>query len=205
MILRAAATVSLLAGMAASAFYLHLVGKSPTASVAARHLRDMKDRIEEPAAVEPTTFAAMADLPRQLSVAEYSGIERRAVSLDGYVQRMVRASDGDLHLEIVPAQHRPDDPPFLYVTAEITPQWHRHSSSWRYARLGELFRPTRGTVTAWERGTRRVRISGWLLYDYEYPDFTSPTNRRVSSWEIHPVTRLEWWDDALGRFSEYPR
>lgn len=205
MILRAAAILSLLAGLSATGFYLHLIGKSPTASVAARHMRDMKDRIAEPAAVKPTTFAAMAELPQGRNVAEYSGIERRAVSLEGHVQRMVRAADGDIHLEIVPTAHRPDDLPLLYVTGEITPQWHRPSESWRYPRLVELFRPTRGGVTAWEGGTRRVRISGWLLYDYEYPDFTSPANRRMTSWEIHPITRIESWDDALGRFAEYRR
>ena len=205
MILRAAAAVSLLAGLSACAWYLHLIGKSPIAGLAARHMREMKDRTELPARLAPTTFAEIGGLPHGLSVAEYSGIERRSVSLDGYIQRMVRASDGDLHLEIVPALHRPDDPALMYVTGEITPQWHRRSEAWSYPRLVEQLRPTRGGVTAWERGTRRVRISGWLLYDYEYPDFSSPANRRMTSWEIHPVTRIELWDDSLGRFSEYPR
>lgn len=205
MILRVAATVSLLAGIAASGFYLHWIGKSPTSSVEARHLRDMKDRIAEPTVVETASFAEMAGLPRQRNVAEYSGVERRAVSLDGYVQRVVRATDGDLHLEIVPVARQPEDPLLEYVTAEITPQWHRHSASWRYGRLAERFRPTFGGVTAWERGTRRVRISGWLLYDYEYPQVASPADRRLTAWEIHPVTRIETWDATLGRFAEYSR
>jgi len=204
-ILRVAATGSLLVGIAVSGYYLHFIGKLPTASLASRHMRDMKDRIEEPPAVEPTTFVAMTSLPKDLSVAEYSGIDRRAVSLDGYIQRMVRASDGDLHLEIVPEPHGPGDARVHYMTADITPQWHRGSDSWRYGRLVEQYHATRGGVTPWEQGARRVRLSGWLLYDYEYPDFTSPTNRRVTSWEIHPVTRIEVWDDSLGRFTEYPR
>lgn len=205
MILRAAAALSLLAGIATSIAYLHIMGKSPTASAAARHMRDMKDRTTEPAGVEPVDFAAIAALPARLHVAEYSAFERRAVALEGHVQRVVRAADGDFHLEIVPASRQPGEPALDYVTGEITPQWHRGSTAWSYARVVELFRPLRGGVTAWESGTRRVRISGWLLYDYEYEGAPAYRYRRLTSWEIHPVTRIEAWDDSLGRFVEYRR
>jgi hypothetical protein len=205
MIVRVVAALSLMAGLVASVFYLHILGKSPTSSEAARHMRDMKDRTEMPATMAPVTFAEMDSLPAQLGVAEYSGIERRAVTLEGYVQRVVRAADGDFHLEIVPEARMPADRSLPYVTGEITPQWHRNSTAWSYPRLVELFRPTRGGVTAWERGTRRVRISGWLLYDYESVGSSPYAPRRTTMWEIHPVTRIEAWDDSLGRFVEHRR
>jgi len=203
-IVRIAAAASLLVGFSATAAYLHIMGRSPTASAAARHLRDMKDRDVTPEAIVPATIATMAAMPRGLSLAEYSGIERRAVSFDGHVQRMVRAADGDFHLELVEHALKPGDPDRQYFTAEVTPQWHRGSEAWSFDRLVQLFRPSYGGVTAWESGTRRVRISGWLLYDHEYEGVPS-ARPRLSSWEIHPVTRLEAWDDSSGRFVEHRR
>jgi hypothetical protein len=59
-----------------------------------------------------------------------------------------------------------------------------------------------------------VRISGWLLYDFEY-DAPYRTQRhalisgarstRLTGWEIHPVTRIEVWDDSTRDFVEIPR
>jgi len=62
-------------------------------------------------------------------------------------------------------------------------------------------------VTAWDGGPRRVRLTGWLTYDFPYegahnrPGFPP----RIASWEIHPVTRIELWDDTLAAFVDYPR
>jgi hypothetical protein len=156
--------------------------------------------------VVPVDYVAMAALPTQLDVGEYSGIERRAVSLEGYVQRMVRAADDDIHLELVPERRLPDDPDLAYVTAEVTPQWRHGSDNWRFPQLVDAFRPTRGGVTPWEGGTRRVRLSGWLLFDYEYEPTRTTANRpRLSSWEIHPVTRIELWNESIGRYQELPK
>ena len=205
MILRFTAALVFLAGLGAFSAYLHILGEFPTASVAARHLREMKDRTLSPDSVAATTYEAIADLPQGLSVGEYSGIERRAVSLEGYVQRMVRAADGDVHIELVPMRRLPGEGNVRYVTAEVTPQWHRASERWRWPRLVELFHPNFGGTTPWEGGTRRVRLSGWLLYDYEYEGAPAYGRPRLSTWELHPVTSIERWDDARAAFVEYPR
>jgi len=205
-LLRVVAGLMLLAGVVAFFAYLHTMGELPTASVAARHLREMKDRSVTPPLVTPATYAAIAALPTGLDVGEYSGIERRAVSLEGHIQRMVRAADDDIHLELVPERQMAGEPFHTYVTAEITPAWRRGSSSWRFPRLVEAFHPTLGGVTPWEGGTRRVRISGWLLFDYEYePERLSANRPRLSSWEIHPVTRIEVWNDSTGGYQDDPR
>ncbi|MFZ0318358.1 MAG: hypothetical protein WAL56_04455, partial [Candidatus Sulfotelmatobacter sp.] len=34
-----------------------------------------------------------------------------------------------------------------------------------------------------------VRISGWLLYDYEHVPVIG--SQRASVWEIHPITKIE--------------
>jgi hypothetical protein len=203
-IVRLAAAAALLVGLLGSLGYLHIMGRAPTASVASRHLRDMKDRDGAPATYAPITSAEMAALPRSRPLAEYSGLERRGVVYDGYVQRMARAMDGDIHLELVDRPMMPGDPEQPYFTAEIPPHWQRGSEAWSYDRILELFRPPYGGITAWEQGTRRVRIAGWLIYDFEYEGAVGP-RPRLTHWEIHPVTRLERWDDSAGRFLEYPR
>ena len=205
MILRFTAALVLLAGLGAFTTYLHMLGKFPTASVEARHLRAMKDRTLSPDSVTATTYDAMAALPRNLTVGEYSGIERRAVTLEGYVQRMVRAADDDVHLELVPERRLPGEGNLGYVTAEITPQWRRGSERWRWPRLVELFHPNFGGTTPWEGGTQRVRLTGLLLYDYEYEGAPAYGRPRLASWELHPVTRIERWDDSLAAYVEYPR
>lgn len=209
MTLRILATLSLLLGAGALLTFLHLLGKGPFAARAERHLRAMKDRAIAPAAAQPLTISEMGDLPRSRPLAEYSVVERRGVRVEGYVQRILRATDGDFHLSLSPLRtHMGDRRGFANATAEVTPQWARRSSAWSYERLAEVFRPLRGSTTDWEGGPRRVRLSGWLMYDYPsegaVPEdlYSIPA---VSAWEIHPVTRIEFWNDSLGTFMEYPR
>src|SRR5207245_2904014 len=101
-ILRMAAAVALIAGFGALAAYLHMMARLPTSSAAEKHLRRMKDRVAQPAAAAPTSYDAIAALPKSRPLPEYAPLERAAVSLEGYVQSVVRASDDDLHLELVP-------------------------------------------------------------------------------------------------------
>jgi len=198
-ILRLAAALSLLLGALGVIGYLQIVGESPFSSLAMRHLRDMKERRTAPARTEPVTLDAIAALPHGLSVAEYSGIERRAVAMEGYVQRMIRATDGDVHLELTPWPRAAGERDSMYVTAEIPIAW-RTLHGWSYEGLAAAFRPNaRGAGTPWPGGPRRVRVSGWLLYDFQFDAPRSAIERaegvgRVSGWEIHPVTALEQRD-----------
>ena len=205
--LRLAAALALMLGAAALLAFLHLLGEGPGVSLEAGHLRDMKNRVDPPPRIEPTSFAEMAALPHHESVAEYSALERRGVSLDGYVQHLMRASDGDFHLEIVSHRLMPGASDTAYVSAEITPRVRRGAPHWSYETLIERFRPLLGGVTAWSSGTRRVRISGWLLYDWQYdsPGSSGRHADRLTGWEIHPVTGIEVWDERKAAFAEVPR
>lgn len=151
---------------------------------------------------------SFAALPHGRPLAEYAPLEARGVSLEGWVQRTMLAADGDLHLEIAPAPRGEGGTDTLYVTAEITPQWRRRGR-WNGEALLAFFRPNRGGATPWPGGPRHVRVSGWLLYDYQYdrvPSSWSLGNAapRLTGWEIHPVTRLEAWDDSSGTWREFP-
>jgi hypothetical protein len=203
--LRIAAVLALLLGVGGLLGYLRIVGKGPFASLEERHRRDMKDRSLAPASITPFTFADFRRLPHGLTVAEYSGLERRGVSLEGYAQFMLTASDGDYHLEIADAP--PGTPGYDpdYVTGEITPAWSRSPSRWRFEALIASLRPDRGGTTRWDGGPRRARFSGWLLYDSPYDLPISPRHRRLTGWEIHPITRIEVWNDQLARFVELAR
>ena len=166
----------------------------------------MKERTATPGHFEPTTFAAMTALPRRAPLTAYAAIEQRAVSLEGYVQRIVRAPDGDLHLDFADTLAA-DGHLVPYLSAEITPQWHLGSERWRFERLVALMRPYAGDPIRWDAPPCRVRVSGWLLYDFPYEgegvEYGFPPH--LTLWEIHPVTRIEAWDDSLARFVEFAR
>lgn len=207
MTLRLAAVLALLVGVGGYLGFLQVVGKGPFVDLEQANLRTLKDRRTAPPAYAPVTFADLAALPHHESLADYAPLERRGVVLEGWVQRMLRAPDGDTHLEVTAIPRRPDSPDTVYATAEITPQWTRRSARWSYEALFETLRPNRGGETPWPSGPRRVRVGGWLLYDFQY-DAPLPAllaagqSPRLTGWEIHPVTRIEVWDDSLARFVE---
>jgi len=211
--LRLAAAAALLVGVGLFLAYLAWVGKGPFASPAARHLRKMKDRRDVPREVIPYTFADFDSLPHALPLEDYAAIERRAVSLEGYVQFMFASTDGDFHVDVSETTSASGPLRTLPVTAEITPQWHRESQTWSWEPLAARFRSHTWTDPPWPGGPRRVRLSGWLLYDFEYdppyrarPALTpGPRGRRRTGWEIHPVTRIELWDDSAAAFVDVPR
>ena len=207
---RLVAILSVAGGVAGFLLYLHLLGKGPFATLEGRHLRQMKDRTSAPDSVEPFTHDAFFALPRGLSVAEYSGIERRAVSLEGQVHHLLRATDGDFHADLYPVARAGSEVAMHAVTTEITPQWHGSGlDGWGFERLAAIFRPERGTVAPWEGGPVRVRLSGWLLYDHADDALPRPPGAphalRLSQWEIHPVTKIERWDSTHAGWVEVKR
>ena len=209
MILRLAALGAIVLGLVALLAFLQIVGKAPWSPPEMRHLRAMKDRTVAPERVTPFSFADFQALPHTLSVAAYAPLERRGVSLEGYVQRLEPAPDGDVHFEVVATPRRPGGPDTVYVTTEVTPQWGRDSDHWSFEGLVTALRPNRGGATAWDSGPRRARMSGWLMYDFQDdPPFDRRPrwrNRILTGWEIHPVTRIELWDAADSTWRELER
>jgi hypothetical protein len=186
----------------------------------------MKERIREPVQVDTVTHATIAAMPAGLPLPRYAPMEQRGARIEGYIQRMFYATDGDLHLEVTPAECRPGERDTLYVTAEITLPMRRRHPGWTFPALYDTFRPNLGLGPPWDQPTRRVRLTGWLLYDFQYDGLRRQVdplrmlwNRfglarpyrpggpisiwpRVSGWEIHPVTRIEVWDEMRGAFRE---
>jgi hypothetical protein len=207
-ILRLAAAVVLALGLAALGLFLHIIGEAPWSDPRLRHLRAMKDRAGVPAAYAPFAVAEFRALPHDAPPATVAALERRGVAFTGYVQAMLPSTDGDFHFELAAIPRPTGSPDTTYITAEATPAFTRGSSGWAYERLATALRPNSGGETPWADGPRRARLSGWLCFDYQYDTEPVPHRRRarrVTGWEIHPLTRVEVWDDSLARFVDVPR
>jgi hypothetical protein len=209
-ILRIAAVLALVLGVLALLAFLALLGSGPFAGETARHMRALKDRSDPPPVATPVSLASFDSLPYRRPLAEYAPVEQRGVVIEGYIKHMLRAPDGDTHLEVTSAPQPPGSGS-TYVTMEITPQFYRGAPAWGFERLRQTFRPSSGGgVTPWGVPPPRVRLTGWLLYDYAFETRlpgggTIPFVRRVSGWEVHPVTRIEVWDEVRNAFVEVPR
>jgi hypothetical protein len=211
--LRFAAGLALVLGVGLLLGYLEWIGEGIGSGAQELHLRAMKERTSPPDSLVPFTFADFAALPHGQPLAEFAALERRGVSLEGYVKLVEQSSDGDYHLNLT------STPPSLGVqrltlTAELTPEWQRGSATWRWEPLLTALQSSSWWMPLWPDGPRRVRVSGWLMYDFQYdepfvpitrPRLPGPTPSRLTGWEIHPVTRIELWDDSLQAFVEYPR
>lgn len=210
MIVRSLAVLIFVAGAAALMSGLALLGRAPGLPEQTRHLRQMKDRLEPPTDVQSFTMADFAALPHHIPLATRRALEARGVLMSGWVQRIVLSGDGDLHLELVENQRHLGERDTAYVVAEITPPWREQSKGWAYESLLVAFRPNRGGRAPWEAGPRRVRLTGWLTLDHPYdrPVSTWLQQRgapRRTGWEMHPVTRIELWDEASSAWQELRR
>lgn len=210
MIFRSIAVFMLSLGAAALVAGLALLGRAPGLPEATRHLRTMKDRLEAPAAYEPVDMTFFAELPHQPPMGERTQLERRAVRMEGSIQRMVLSGDGDLHLELVEHARTAADRDTAYVVAEITPLWRTRSRGWSFESLLSAFRPNHGGRSPWPAGPARVRIGGWLNYDHPYDRVVSTWLQlhgapRRTGWEIHPVTIIERWDESRQAWQELAR
>jgi hypothetical protein len=99
----------------------------------------------------------------------------------------------DTHLEIALVR---DAPKRQRVTVEVTPpmrEWARRQGlDWSSETLARDY------------VGRRVRVSGWLLFDQEHDEEAENTrpgdedNWRATAWEIHPVTGIAVVEDKPG-------
>ena len=210
MIARSLAVIAFLLGAAALVVGLSLLGRSPGLPEQTRQLRSMKDRTEAPEQVRDVDMAFFAGLPHGAPLQENASLERQGVRMEGWVQRILLSGDGDVHLELVEKRRVAGERDTVYVVAEVTPPWRQQRRGWAYESLLEAFRPNTGGATAWDAGPRRVRLTGWLLYDHPYdkPVTQWTLNHgkaRRTGWEIHPVTGIELWDDGASGWRELAR
>lgn len=120
--------------------------------------------------------------------------ELRGVTLTSYILRAVKQGPEntncgsktrtDVHVWMYSATRQDKDARTglrgKSAVVEATPSWQDNHADWTAARLEKI-------------GASRVkvRVSGCVMYDPEHPDKMGKT--RGTLWEIHPVTRIEYW------------
>ena len=168
----------------------------------------LKNRVDPPATFTEMTvtefkheFKPNLGLPRTRAkftaaqLALVSPDELRGVTLTGYVLRAVKQGPEntncqsptrtDIHIWMYSATSQNKDTRTglrgKSVVVEATPSWQDNNPAWTATRLEKI------------GGDRvKVKVSGWVMYDPEHPDKMGKT--RGTLWEIHPVTRIEFWN-----------
>lgn len=161
-----------------------------------------KNRVDTSSTYHSVSFAQLLALPwtglprkrtgwvgaDSLQVAKYEG---PAIALEGYLVDAVEEGMEstnceidthawhDWHMWVVPTPTEAANRDRLRaVVVEVTPRVRARSTSW-----------VLGSVKALARSGEKVRIAGWLMWDPDHPDQVGKT--RGTTWEIHPVTRIE--------------
>ncbi len=174
------------------------------------YLSAQKNRVEVPSHYERLTFAdflALPAVPARYTAANWEIVRaqsRRAISLEGYIAEVIHARDGatygrppdegDFHVhlrETREPQCAPESPRDRQIVTEVTPHFQPPKTGWSYEALLDLC-----------RRQVRVRISGWLLHDYQH--VRDVGDWRASAWEIHPVTNVEVWDPGQEAWQRLP-
>lgn len=172
-------------------------GEGPLTDRLTEHLAVQQRRTEIPAAYAPIDYGFFAQLPTpeiraNSDLAAVEEVERSAVTLTGYIVRIIpvpihlagrRATDWEfyLHLRVGPARRCEYQDDARNLLAVVTPPFQPPHTGWDLDVLYELCREQ-----------ARVRLSGWLLYDYL--SRARVGRSRASAWSIHPVTQIEVWD-----------
>jgi hypothetical protein len=182
-----------------------------------------KLRLHTPASYTPITFEEMIALEpacpyRDSQAAEINRQEGRAVAMEGYLVEVKQLADGktylhllrrgDIHLEIASApDFHPQEDSAHRVICEVTVPFQWRRKDWNLEGLAPLAGLVRDDLIghSYPGGTpggARVRISGDLLDDFVHCVAVGDT--RATAWEIHPVTKIEVWDDQAKRFEPVP-
>jgi hypothetical protein len=128
------------------------------------------------------------------AVARYEGA---GVQLEGYLVAYklevpeppncysTQAAHRDFHLWV---SEKPDGSKRRSIVVELTPRIRYRHPGWTEDQLDALI-----------QSKSRVRLTGWLMFDQMHPENVG--RNRITLWEIHPVTRIEWQRDSTGWIS----
>jgi hypothetical protein len=101
------------------------------------------------------------------------------------------ANDVDWHMPLTANVGEGEN---VAVIVETTPRVRRQHSQWTTARL-KPWTAHIGSKANSSYNDQKVRISGWLMLDPEHQDMINK-GLRSTLWEIHPVTKIELWDNG---------
>jgi len=172
-----------------------------------RSLRAVKDRRKIPKSYKPITLDEMLSMEHGCPLDDETAVlEATGVSVEGYLVTAVKrsdgetygfaADDGDIHLHLADTPSATFFGPSIVITEATPPFQHQHSD-WNVDALAAYASSVGedgfSSVHSTSHPASKVRISGWLMAD-------NPQCKRVpwvrgTVWEVHPVTKIEVWQD----------
>ncbi len=152
-------------------------------------LNQNKNRTDTPAgtAYVPISWTALRDLPSDRS----SDLPGAPVVVEGFLVHRVKVEN-----------EKPGESTNCHRTADNEVDWHIYLSD--TADLDDISQavivettPRTRPLHKWKKAdldnvvnqNTPVRISGWLLYDFEHTGVIG--TQRASVWEVHPITKIE--------------
>jgi hypothetical protein len=164
-----------------------------------------KNRTDVPTSYHPVTWNAIAELPypspapksrdkffsEQLAaVTRFEGVALQAIGYLVAIKPQKGNSEScncgmkgeaatDWHIALV---EHPGEGEKTSVVVEPTPRIKKKHPNW-----------TKKNLELWLNTDVPVRISGWLLFDPQHANHLK--KYRSTLWEIHPITKIEMWDD----------
>lgn len=151
-------------------------------------LNSQKNRIDIPAqnAYIPVDWDVLKDLASNAP----NSLQGAPISLIGYLSHQIKVQTGgsgestnchllqadevDWHVYVTKSPNQPISKAIIVETTPRTRPLHQ----WNKTDLDNLVNKN-----------TRVRISGWLMYDWEHIGVIG--TQRVNVWEVHPITRIE--------------
>jgi len=167
--------------------------KGNTADPKMQELNNSKNRTDEPASNEyiPVSWDDMNNLPAN----RVNDIQGAPVSVAGYLSYRVKEQTGAPGETTNCNLLKPDEVDWqMYLTkspnqliktaiiVETTPRV-RPNHKWTTAMLAPYVKQN-----------KQVRISGWLMYDFQH--LGAVGTQRGTVWEVHPITKIEVQDPA---------
>jgi len=101
------------------------------------------------------------------------------------------ANDVDWHLPLTDSVGQGEN---VAIIVETTPRVRRQHTQWTTDRL-KPWSAHIGSKANASYNKQQVRISGWLMLDPEHQDMIDE-GLRSTLWEIHPITKIEVWDNG---------
>jgi len=101
------------------------------------------------------------------------------------------ANDVDWHMPLTANVEKGEN---VAIIVETTPRVRKQHSQWTTARL-KPWTAHIGNTPNVHYNRQKVRISGWLMLDPEHQDMIN-SGLRSTLWEIHPITKIEVWDNG---------
>ena len=182
-----------------------------------------KNRVTVPCGYESTNVDQILQLDhppgnvRSLPAADkrltyLKAVEAKAVMVDGY---MALVKDGgqegvnckpttrvDVHMELVdtdsldPKTNRP-----THIITEVTPWFKESITGWTKSGLAQYASYVDDYNGPMQHPPAHVRIYGWMFFDEAHAGNGSKT-WRGTEWEVHPITKIEVWDNGAWKTIE---